>query len=77
MSFVKTVEDDNLKYIVNIMIAEAKERSIAQIAKELGYKENTFRSALANNAMRVRDLVKVANHLGFKVVIVPNNEHAE
>lgn len=57
------------KTAIRIMIAEADVPSIAALARNVGIKETTLRSALANNTLRVEDMANIADHLGYDLII--------
>lgn len=54
-----------IKNAIKLMMEGSEYQTYKEIAEALDMKEYTFRSALHNNALRVRDLQKVAEVLGF------------
>lgn len=58
-----------LKKTIKIMMAEANITSMASLARELGYKETTFRSAINNNSLRMVDFIKLSKIMGCEVVV--------
>lgn len=55
------------KTAIVVMMEDSPVKTFKEIAELLEVKEYTFRSALHNNALRVRDLQKVAELLGYKL----------
>ena len=65
------LNETNLKKIIKIMMAETDIASLATLAKEIGIKETTFRSALNNNALRVKELIEVSKKMDYEIIIRP------
>jgi hypothetical protein len=63
------LEEKNIKQAVRIMMAEANVDTIASLARSLDVKETTLRSALNNNALRLKDFIKISDFMGYEVVI--------
>lgn len=57
----------NTKTAITIMLEDASIKTFKEVAEAIGVKEYTFRSALHNNSLRVRDLQKVADLLGYEL----------
>jgi DNA-directed RNA polymerase specialized sigma24 family protein len=55
------------KTAVTIMMEGSEVKSYKELAEKLDIKEYTFRSALHNNALRVRDLQDIAELLGYEI----------
>lgn len=64
-----TLEEENLKKALKIMMSESEIDSMAALGRELGYKETTFRSAINNNALRMKDFLNAADLMGFEVIV--------
>lgn len=64
-----TLNENDIKKILHTMISEAGVDSLAALGRELGYKETTFRSAITNNSIRLKDFVRAADLMGFKVIV--------
>ncbi len=54
---------------LNIMMAESGVKSLADIARTLGVKETTLRSAIGRGSLRLADFQKIAESLGYEVVV--------
>ncbi|MGE6721068.1 hypothetical protein ACQKGD_27605 [Peribacillus frigoritolerans] len=63
------LNESNLKKIIKIMMAEADIASMATLAKEIGIKDTTFRSALNNDSLRVKELIALSDKLGFEITL--------
>jgi len=63
------INENDSKKALRVMLSESGLDSMAALGRELGYKETTFRSAVNNNAIRVKDFVKAADLMGFEVII--------
>ncbi|QQE81606.1 hypothetical protein [Alicyclobacillus sp. SO9] len=61
--------ETDMKRVLKIMMAEAGVDSLADTARSLNIKETTFRSAVANNSLRVADFMKVAEFMGYEVIV--------
>ncbi|MGO4268264.1 helix-turn-helix domain-containing protein [Paenibacillus sp. TAF58] len=59
----------SVKSALKIMMAEKGIDSLADIARSLDVKETTFRSAINNESIRLTDFLKVAEYLGYTVII--------
>ena len=63
-----------VKKALKIMMAEADVSSVADLAEQLEVPASTLRSALNNNALKVRDLVKIADLIGYEIVAVKKDK---
>lgn len=59
----------SLKAALKIMMAETGTDSLADIARNVDIKETTFRSAINNGSLRLNDFLKVAEFMGYTVII--------
>jgi hypothetical protein len=59
----------SVKSAVRIMMEDSDYKQIQEIAKALDTPRSTLQSALDNNALRIRDLLKIAELLGYNVKI--------
>lgn len=59
----------DLRTTIRIMMAEAGTESMKEIAENLKINETTFRSSVNNDAMRLRDFLKVAESMGYEVIV--------
>lgn len=59
----------SLKNAIRVMMEDSGISTYKELAEKLEIKEYTFRSALHNDALRVRDLMKAAEVLGFEVTL--------
>lgn len=59
--------DMSVKSAVRIMMEETDYKQFQEIAKALELPKSTLQSALDNNSLRVRDLLKIAKLLGYDV----------
>ena len=64
----------DVKKALKIMMAEADVSSVADLAEQLEVPASTLRSALNNNALKVRDLVKIADLIGYEIVAVKKDK---
>lgn len=64
----------SVKSAVRIMMEDTDYKQFQEIAKALEIPKSTLQSALNNNSLRVRDLLKIADLLGYKLIIQSNNE---
>lgn len=62
-----TLNDITIKNAVRIMMEESKYTQFMEVAQALEIPKSTFQSALDNNSLRVRDLQKVADLLGYEI----------
>lgn len=60
----------NAKTAISIMLEGSEISTYKELAARLGIKEYTFRSALHNNALRVRDLQQIAKTLGYEIQLI-------
>jgi hypothetical protein len=67
------LNDTDLKRALRIMMAESNIDSMAAVARKLNIKETTFRSAINNNSLRVADLIKVCEMMGYEVIVRSKN----
>jgi hypothetical protein len=58
-----------MKKAMRIMMANSGTESLAMIARELGMVETTFRSAINNDAMKLKHFVKAAEVMGYRVIV--------
>ncbi len=63
------IADMNIKNAVKIMMEGSEYKTLKQLAVALKINETTFRSALNNDALRFRELVKIMNLLGYSMKI--------
>lgn len=68
------LNDTDLKRALKIMMAESDIDSMAALARKLSIKETTFRSAINNNSLRVVDLIKICELMGYEVIVRNKNE---
>ena len=64
----------DVKKALKIMMAEADVSSVADLAEQLEVPASTLRSALNNNALKVRDLVKIADLIGYEIAAVKKDK---
>jgi DNA-directed RNA polymerase specialized sigma24 family protein len=58
-----------LSHALRIMMAESNVQSFAEIARDLGMKETTFRSAISRDSIRLSDFLALADILGYQVIV--------
>lgn len=58
-----------LKKAIKIMMAESNITSMASLARDLKYKETTFRSAISNNSLRLADFIELSDIMGYEVIV--------
>lgn len=61
--------DMSIKSAVRIMMEDTDYKQFQEIAKALEIPKSTLQSALDNNSLRVRDLLKIADLLGYKIKV--------
>lgn len=59
----------SLKAALKIMMAETGIDSLADVARKIGIKETTFRSSINKGSIRLNDFLKVAEFMGYTVII--------
>lgn len=57
------------KETVKLMMIGSEYETFKQLSEKLEITKSTFQSALDNNSLRVRDLQKVADLLGYEIKI--------
>ena len=68
------LNDTDLKRALKIMMAESDIDSMAAVARNLNIKETTFRSAINNNSLRVAELVRICEMMGYELVMRSKNQ---
>jgi hypothetical protein len=63
------LQEDEIKKALQVMISESGLGSMAALGENLGYKQTTFRSAVTNNSLRLRDFINAAEIMGFEVIV--------
>jgi hypothetical protein len=63
------LNDIEVKKAMRIMMANSGTESLAMIARELGMVETTFRSAINNDAIKLKHFLKAAEVMGYRVII--------
>lgn len=58
-----------LSHALRIMMAEAEVTSMAELARDIGMKETTFRSAVIRDSMRLSDFLALSDILGYEVIV--------
>jgi hypothetical protein len=61
--------DMTIKSAVRLMMEKSEYDQFQNVAKELDIAKSTFQSALDNESLRVRDLKKVAELLGYELTL--------
>jgi predicted DNA-binding protein (UPF0251 family) len=61
--------DMTIKSAVRLMMEKSEYTQFQNVAKELDIAKSTFQSALDNESLRVRDLKKVADLLGYELTL--------
>lgn len=57
------------KETVRLMMIGSEFETVKDLSEKLGITKSTFQSALDNNSLRLRDLQKVADLLGYEIKI--------
>jgi hypothetical protein len=65
--------DMSIKSAVRVMMEGTEYKQFQELAKALDIPKSTLQSALDNNALRVRDLLKIAELLGYSIKIDKND----
>ncbi len=63
------LKETDSKTALKIMMAESGMASCSALARKVGKKETTFRSAINNNAIRLVDFLKAAEVMGYTVIV--------
>lgn len=63
------IEEVSLKTAIRVMMEGSQYQQFKEIAETLSIPKSTLQSALDNNALRVRDFTKIADLLGYKIVL--------
>jgi len=71
---VIVLNEMDVKKALKIMMAEADVPSVSDLAEQLEVPASTLRSALNNNALKVRDLMKIADLIGYEIVAVKKDK---
>ena len=61
--------DMTIKSAVRLMMEKTEYTQFQNVAKELDIAKSTFQSALDNESLRVRDLKRVADLLGYELTV--------
>lgn len=61
--------ENDIKKTLRVMVSESGLDSLAALGRELGYRETTFRSAVSNESIRLKDFVKAADLMGFEIIV--------
>lgn len=69
MSKEINLTDMTIKSAIRLMMEKSEYDQFQSVAKELDIAKSTFQSALDNESMRVRDLKKVADLLGYELTL--------
>lgn len=67
----------DMKTALRIMMAESGVSGFAEVARALDMKETTLRSAVSRGALRLEDFRRVAEMLGYTVVVRPQEKRGE
>ncbi|MEK5176925.1 hypothetical protein BLX88_25920 [Bacillus obstructivus] len=62
-----SLNEVNIKTAVRLMMENTEYSQFQEVANALDIKKSTFQSALDNDALRVRDFLKVINLLGYEM----------
>lgn len=65
-----SLDEVSLKNAIRLMMADSEVKTFKDVAETLDISKSTFQSSLDNDALRVRDLHKIAKLFGYKVCIV-------
>lgn len=65
-----------LSHALKILLAESEKASMAEVARDLGMKETTFRSAIARESIRLADFLALTDVLGYDVIIRDKTFHS-
>ncbi len=65
--------ETSIKSSVRLMMENSEYDQFQKIAETLGVKKTTFQSALDNGTLRIRDLGKVAELLGYEIILEKKN----
>ena len=57
------------KTALRIMVAESNVRGVSEIARMLEMQESTLRTSIARGSLRLEDMKKIAEKLGYSVIV--------
>jgi predicted DNA-binding protein (UPF0251 family) len=60
----------SIKSAVRLMMEGTEYKQFQEVAEALEIRKTTFQSALDNNSLRVRDLIKIAELLGYELNLI-------
>ncbi|MCM3800054.1 helix-turn-helix domain containing protein [Caldibacillus thermoamylovorans] len=63
------MNDVNIKMAVRLMMEESNYNQFKELAEVLDIPKSTLQSALDKNSLRVRDLARIADLLGYKIIL--------
>jgi hypothetical protein len=59
----------DLKLALRIMMSEAEVGTFKDLSKKIEMKETTFRSALGNDSLRLKDFQRIVDVLGYTMTL--------
>ncbi|MBG9776174.1 hypothetical protein [Brevibacillus laterosporus] len=74
MSRKISLSDSDIKGIIRILMAEKSYKSMKEISNAIGMKDTTFRSAIDNETIRLKDFIKAINSMGYELHISESDE---
>lgn len=69
------LNDTKLSQALRIMMAESDTPSMASIARDIGMKETTFRSAISRDSIRLSEFLAISDALGYEVIVKDKTEY--
>ncbi|TPG68683.1 hypothetical protein EEL31_09200 [Brevibacillus laterosporus] len=66
--------DTDTKSIIRILMAEKGYKSMKEISNAIGMKDTTFRSAIDNETIRLKDFIKAINSMGYELHITESDK---
>ncbi|RAU96783.1 helix-turn-helix domain-containing protein [Paenibacillus sp. YN15] len=63
------INKTTIKAAVDVMLAETQYGNVADLARGLNIADSTLRTTINRGTLRVADLIKIADMLGYSVII--------
>lgn len=68
------LHSDKATNSVRQMLAARSRSSVGALATELDMKDTTLRAAITNESLRLKDFLRIAERLGFSVIVKDNEQ---
>jgi predicted DNA-binding protein (UPF0251 family) len=71
-----SLDEVSLKNSIRLMMEGTDYKTFKEVAEALEISKSTFQSALDNDYLRVRDLLKIADLLGYTIKLEKKESHS-